>query len=100
MVGMAGIASALLGAPISTILIVFELTANYGTLIAEMLCSSLASTIMQLSPNRSFFSLAIGAKGRGFKPGPRPELAEDQHDLTIDPYQLLSICRPAQPIKC
>ena len=54
-VGMAAVASAMLGAPISTLLIVFELTVDYDLVIAVMLSSAMASTFMQLMPHSSFF---------------------------------------------
>jgi len=54
-VGMAAVASAMLGAPISTLLIVFELTVDYDLVIAVMLASAFASTCMQLLPHGSFF---------------------------------------------
>jgi CIC family chloride channel protein len=54
-VGMGALASAMLGAPISTVLIVFELTANYDVTIAVMVATALSSTLMQLSPHTSYF---------------------------------------------
>lgn len=54
-VGMAAVASALLGAPISTILIVFELTRDYGITLGVMTAAAVASTLMQLGKHGSFF---------------------------------------------
>ena len=54
-VGMAAVASALLGAPISTILIVFELTRDYGVTLGVMTAAAVASTVMQFGKHGSFF---------------------------------------------
>ena len=53
--GMAAVSSAMLGAPISTILIVFEITRDYGVTLAVMMASAFASTTMQIGKYSSFF---------------------------------------------
>ena len=68
-VGMAGLASALLGAPISTLLIIFELTADYGLVAAVMLASAIASTVMQYSPYTSFFRWQLQSRGINLNSG-------------------------------
>ncbi|MEM7259949.1 MAG: chloride channel protein, partial [Pseudomonadota bacterium] len=62
-VGMAAVASAMLGAPISTLLIVFELTIDYDLVIAVMLAAAVASTCMQLMPYSSFFRWQLHKRG-------------------------------------
>lgn len=62
-VGMGALASAMLGAPISTVLIVFELTANYDVTIAVMFAAAMASTTMQLSPHTSYFRWQLSRRG-------------------------------------
>lgn len=52
---MAGVAAAVLGAPISTILIMFELTNNYQLMIAVMITAVLASMLASKLARRSFF---------------------------------------------
>jgi len=54
-IGMAAVASALLGAPISTVLIVFELTHDYNITLGVMAAAAFASTFMQLGEHSSFF---------------------------------------------
>lgn len=54
-VGTAAVASAMLGAPISTILIVFELTRNYEITLGVMTAAAFASTTMSLTGHGSFF---------------------------------------------
>lgn len=54
-IGMAALGSALLGAPISTVLIVFELTRDYGITLGVMTAAAFASTVMQTGKHGSFF---------------------------------------------
>ena len=54
-IGMAAVGSALLGAPISTVLIVFELTRDYGITLGVMTAAAFASTLMQTGQHGSFF---------------------------------------------
>jgi len=54
-IGMAAMGSALLGAPISTVLIVFELTRDYGITLGVMTAAAFASTVMQSGQHGSFF---------------------------------------------
>ncbi len=68
-VGMAAIASAMLGAPISTLLIVFELTIDYDLVIAVMLAAAMASTFMQLMPHSSFFRWQLSDRGINLNTG-------------------------------
>ena len=77
-VGMGALASAMLGAPISTVLIVFELTANYQVTIAVMLAAAMASTVMQLSPNTSYFRWQLGRRGINITSGRDQSLLRTQ----------------------
>ena len=54
-IGIAAVSSALLGAPISTVLIVFELTGDYGITLGVMTAAAFASTVMQSGQHGSFF---------------------------------------------
>jgi len=54
-IGMAAMGSALLGAPISTVLMVFELTRDYGITLGVMTAAAVASTTMQFGRHASFF---------------------------------------------
>ena len=62
-VGMAAVAGAVLGAPISTILIVFELTANFDLTIAVMIGTALASLITNHVIGKSFFRWQLERRG-------------------------------------
>jgi CIC family chloride channel protein len=63
LVGMGAVAGAVLGAPISTILMVFELTGNYALTVAVMVATVLASLITSYLYGHSFFSWQIHTRG-------------------------------------
>jgi CIC family chloride channel protein len=63
LVGMGAVAGSVLGAPISTILIVFELTGDYAVTIAVMVAVVIASVITQQSRARSFFRWQLVVRG-------------------------------------
>lgn len=63
LVGMGATAAAMLGAPISTTLIVFELTGDYELTIAVMVASVIASVIVDQFQGGSFFSWQLKARG-------------------------------------
>ena len=56
LIGMSAVAGAVLGAPISTILMIFELTSNYALTIGAMAATAIASVITQQVFGRSFFT--------------------------------------------
>jgi len=62
-VGMGAVASAVLGAPISTMLIVFEITGDYNVTIAVMIASAIASMVTSLFYRRSFFLMQLANRG-------------------------------------
>ncbi|WND02836.1 chloride channel protein [Temperatibacter marinus] len=62
-VGMGAVASSVLGAPISTMLIVFEITGDYSVTIAVMIASSVASMFTGMFYNKSFFFMQLANKG-------------------------------------
>ncbi|MHA1536372.1 MAG: chloride channel protein [Alphaproteobacteria bacterium] len=63
MVGMGAVAGAVLGAPISTILIVFELTGDYKVTIAVMIAVVFASIIVRDVLGRSYFTWQLERRG-------------------------------------
>ncbi|MCZ6813416.1 MAG: chloride channel protein, partial [Alphaproteobacteria bacterium] len=62
-VGMGAVAGAVLGAPISTILIIFELTSSFTLTIAVMVGVVIASVITQAVVGRSFFTVQLERRG-------------------------------------
>ena len=68
-VGMGAVAGAVLGAPISTILMIFELTGDYAITIAVMIATSIASLITHQTQGHSFFTLQLARRGIALKGG-------------------------------
>jgi len=68
-VGTAAVASAMLGAPISTILIVFELTRNYEITLGVMTAAAFASTTMSLTGHGSFFRWQLSQRAVNISAG-------------------------------
>ncbi len=62
-IGMGAVSAAVLGAPISTILIVFELTGDYSITIAVMIAAAVASLISSLLYKPSFFAYQLEQRG-------------------------------------
>ncbi len=73
--GMGAVAGAVLGAPISTTLIVFELTGDYQAAIAVMIAVSLASVVSDRLVARSFFLTQLERQGLNLARGPQAYLA-------------------------
>jgi chloride channel protein, CIC family len=63
LVGMGAVAAATLGAPLSTTLIVFELTGNYPVTLAVMLATVLASVLVNEVWGYSYFSWQLLRRG-------------------------------------
>lgn len=70
MVGMGAVAAAVLGAPISTTLIVFEMTGDYQAAIAVMVATSLAAVVSQRLVRKSFFLTQLARAGVALAAGP------------------------------
>ena len=68
-VGMGGVTAAVLGAPISTILIVFEMTGNYKLTIAVMVAVVISSMITRGFHGGSFFLWQLERLGVDIKGG-------------------------------
>ena len=73
--GMGAVAGAVLGAPISSTLIAFELTGDYQAAIAVMVSVSLASVVADRLVARSFFLTQLERQGLRVAPGPQAYLA-------------------------
>ena len=61
--GMGGVAAAILGAPVSTTMIVFELTGGYGLSIALLLVVSIATGLTQAVHGKSYFHWQLSIRG-------------------------------------
>lgn len=72
--GMGAVAAAVLGAPISTTLIVFELTGDWQTGLAVMVAVSLSTALASRLVDRSFFLTLLERKGMHLAAGPQEYL--------------------------
>ncbi|NVK33786.1 MAG: chloride channel protein [Rhodobacteraceae bacterium] len=61
--GMGGVAAAILGAPVSTTMIVFELTGGYDLSIALLLVVSIAAGLTHAVHGKSFFHWQLSTRG-------------------------------------
>ncbi len=71
MIGMGAVSGAILGAPISTTLIVFELTGEYGITISLMVAVAIATLITQWLCGKSFFHWQLSRRGYDLSEGPQ-----------------------------
>lgn len=69
--GMGAVSAAVLGAPISTTLIVFEMTGDYQTAIAVMVAVSLATVVAHRFVRKSFFLTQLARAGTQLTQGPQ-----------------------------
>jgi chloride channel protein, CIC family len=67
--GMGAMAAAVLGAPISTALIIFEMTSDYALTLALMIAVVIASTITRQFHGGSFFSWQLERRGHDLREG-------------------------------
>ncbi len=72
--GMGAVAAAVLGAPISTTLIVFELTGDWQTGLAVMVAVSLSTAITSKMIDRSFFLTQLERRNIHLSKGPQAYL--------------------------
>ncbi len=68
-IGMGAVAASVLGAPVSTTLIVFEITGDYALTVAVMIAVVIASAITQQVHGRSFFAWQLERAGLDIKSG-------------------------------
>ncbi len=72
--GMGGVAAAVLGAPISTTLIVFELTGDWQTGLAVMVSVSMSTALSSRLVDRSFFLTQLERRNVHLAAGPQAYL--------------------------
>ncbi len=73
--GMGGVAAAVLGAPISTTMIVFELTGGYEMTIALLVTVSISTALSQAVLGMSFFHWQLTRRGLFLAAGPHKQIA-------------------------
>jgi CIC family chloride channel protein len=72
--GMGAVAAAVLGAPVSTVMIVFELTGGYTLSVALLLCVSIATGLTAAVHGKSFFDWQLKTRGIILDEGPHKYL--------------------------
>lgn len=86
--GMGAVAAAVLGAPISTTVMVFELTGGFALSLALMLTVAIANGINQMILGRSFFQAQLESRGIVLHEGP--------HRTVMKDIRVADIMRPLQ----
>ena len=71
LVGMGAVSGAIIGAPISTTLIVFELTGDYSMTAALMIAVGIASVMVQAFFGSSWFHYQLNQRGYDLSDGPQ-----------------------------
>ncbi|WP_422395582.1 chloride channel protein [Roseovarius phycicola] len=89
--GMGAVAAAVLGAPISTTLIVFELTGDWQTGLAVMVAVSMSTALSARLVKRSFFLTQIERRGIHLAAGP--------HAYLLSMYRVSRIMQPLEDAK-
>ena len=69
LVGMAGLCAATTHAPITAIVLIFEMTGDYGLILPLMLCSILASTTARFFDPDSIYTARLRARGHSVPTG-------------------------------
>jgi len=72
--GMGAVAAAVLGAPISTAMVVFELTGGYEMTIALLVTVAIATALTQAMHGQSFFHWQLSTRGLFLQEGPHKEI--------------------------
>ncbi len=85
--GMGAVAAAVLGAPISTTLIVFELTGDWQTAIAVMIAVSVSTVVAHRFVRKSFFLTQLARAGVDLAAGPQ--------DYVPRSIRVVDVMRPA-----
>lgn len=81
--GMGGVAAAILGAPISTALIVFELTGEYEMTIALLVTVSISTALSNAVLGMSLFHWQLSKRGIFLSAGPHRQIAQT---LTVSEF--------------
>ncbi|MEM9706530.1 MAG: chloride channel protein [Pseudomonadota bacterium] len=71
MIGMGAASGAIIGAPISTTLVVFELTGDYTMTMSLMVAVALATLVTQSLVGKSFFQWQLSRRGYDLSEGPQ-----------------------------
>jgi CIC family chloride channel protein len=90
-VGMGAVAGSVLGAPISTILMVFELTGDYELTIGVMIATVIASLITRHAFGFSFFTWQLDRRGLNLRKGREQGLLHAVHVCDVMHYDQICV---------
>ncbi|MEQ9606474.1 MAG: chloride channel protein [Kiloniellaceae bacterium] len=96
-IGMGAVAGAVLGAPISTILMIFEMTNDYELTIAVMLATVIASVVTQQVHKHSFFYWQLERRGVSLHGGHQTGLMRRVKVASVMDHRYSSVA-PQTPI--
>ncbi|RED54134.1 chloride channel protein [Aestuariispira insulae] len=96
-VGMGAVAGAVLGAPISTILMVFELTGDYTLTVAVMISTVIASQIVIQGLGHSFFHWQLKQWGVNLSGGRESRIMRSRRTRSVMRHDFITIS-PDAPI--
>ncbi len=96
-VGMASVAAAVLGAPISTLLIVFELTADYKLTVAVMIGTTMANLVLRQLGCTSFFHWQLASRNVDVRQDRSKQLLHT-HSIETLITQQFGMARPTQSL--
>lgn len=101
MVGMGAVAAPVIGAPISTMLIAFELTGEFPIVIAAMVAITISTLISQQVVGRSLFFGQLKRRGVVIRAGRIDQLLTATHvgDLMTGHYELVNERAHAREIR-
>ena len=96
-VGMGAVAGAVLGAPISTILMVFELTGDYTLTVAVMISTVIASQIVSQGLGYSFFHWQLKQWGVNLSGGRESRIMRSRRTRSVMRHDFVTLS-PDAPI--
>ena len=101
MIGMGAVAAPVIGAPISTILIAFELTGEFPVVIAAMVAITVSTMVSQAVVGRSLFHKQLKRRGIVIRTGRFEQLLTTTHvgDLMTDQYEIIEETARASEIR-
>ncbi len=75
-IGMGAVAAAVLGAPVSTAVMIFEMTGSFSISISVLLAVSISTGLSQAAMGRSYFFWQLYTRGIMLEKGPHTHLAK------------------------
>lgn len=90
-VGMGAVAGAVLGAPISTILMVFELTGDYALTVAVMIATVIASQIVTQGYGYSFFGKQLAKRGINLSAGRESRILKSRRITSVMRHDFVTV---------